>query len=149
MHKIQERALNILLVEDSKSDVRLIQEAFKECSREVSTHFCKDGVDALRFLYKQGEYESALKPDLIILDLNMPKKDARDILVEIKQDKELKSIPVIVFTTSNSEVDVRKCYELGANCFLIKPVDFDKFVEVILSIESFWFNMAILPTFND
>jgi two-component system, chemotaxis family, response regulator Rcp1 len=148
MHKIKERSMNILLVEDSASDVRLIKEAFRECDRKISMEFVKDGVEALQFLKKVTPFENVFKPDLIILDLNMPKKDARDILADIKQDISLKTIPTIVFTTSTSESDVKTCYELGANCFLIKPLEFDKFIEVILSIENFWFNTAILPTFN-
>lgn len=140
------RPVNILLIEDNPGDVRLTQEAFKEGRLSVNLSVVMDGVEAINFLRKIGEHKYAISPDLILLDLNLPKKDGREVLAEIKTDDELKLIPVVVLTTSNAEQDIIKTYSLHANCYINKPVDFEKFFDVIQKIEDFWLATAILPT---
>ncbi len=140
------RPVNILLIEDNPGDVRLTQEAFKEGRLTINLSVVMDGVEAIKYLKKEGEYHSATIPDLILLDLNLPKKDGREVLEEIKTDYDLKRIPVVVLTTSNAEQDILKSYNLHANCYINKPVDFDKFFDVIQKIEDFWLTTAILPT---
>lgn len=140
------RPTNILLIEDNPGDVRLTQEAFREGKISVNLSVVMDGVEAINYLRKKGQYETEITPDLILLDLNLPKKDGREVLEEIKQDKELKRIPVVVLTTSNSEQDIMRSYNLHANCYINKPVDFDQFFDVIKKIEDFWLSIAILPT---
>ena len=139
------RHIEILLVEDSPTDALLTKEALKEGKVCNTLHVVSDGVDALAFLRKEGEYLDAARPDLILLDLNMPKKDGREVLSEIKADENLKRIPVVVLTTSKAEQDVVKSYNLNANCYIIKPVDFGQFTEVVKSIEHFWFSVVTLP----
>jgi two-component system, chemotaxis family, response regulator Rcp1 len=139
------RPVEILLVEDSPTDVLLAKEAL-EYSKIVNTlHTVSDGVEAMAFLRREGKYQAAPAPGLILLDLNLPKKDGREVLAEIKNDENLKRIPVVVLTTSKSEVDVLKAYGLHANCYIVKPVDFEKFAEVVRSIENFWFSVVTLP----
>ena len=140
------RPYSILLIEDNPRDIRLTQEAFKESKKDVTLEIATDGLDAMKFLRKEGQYAEKATPDLILLDLNLPKWDGRDILREIKNDSLLKRIPVVVLTTSNAGSDILKCYELHANCFINKPIDFDKFFDIIHKIEEFWFSTAILPT---
>ena len=140
------RPINILLIEDNPGDVRLTQEAFKEGSISLNLEVVMDGVDAVNFLKKQPPFEDAISPDLILLDLNLPKKDGREVLLEIKTDNQLKRIPVVVLTTSNAEQDILKSYNLHVNCYINKPVDFDKFFDIIQKIEDFWLTTAILPT---
>ncbi len=140
------RPVNILLIEDNPGDVRLAQEAFKECNLEVHLDVVMDGLEALHFLHKRGPYEDCNRPDLILLDLNLPKKDGREVLSEIKQDPMLRCIPVVILTTSNSEQDVMHSYNLHVNCYINKPVDYDRFFDIIKRIEEFWLNTAILPT---
>lgn len=139
--------INILLIEDNPGDVRLTQEAFKEGNLNVNLEIAIDGVEALNYLNKSNGFENAVRPDLILLDLNLPKRDGREVLAEIKVNEDLKKIPVVILTTSDAEQDVLKSYNLHANCYINKPVDFDKFFKVIRQIEQFWLEMVILPTF--
>ncbi|MCD4737132.1 MAG: response regulator [Bacteroidales bacterium] len=139
------RSIEVLLIEDSPGDVRLTKEALKEGRILNNLHVVNDGVEAMSFLKKEGEYKSSTTPDLILLDLNMPKKDGREVLSEIKADPKLKSIPVVVLTTSSAEEDILKSYDLHANCYITKPVDLDQFIEVVKSINEFWLNIVKLP----
>jgi len=139
--------INILLIEDNPGDVRLTQEAFKEGNLNINLEIAIDGVEALNFLNRLNGFEKAVRPDLILLDLNLPKRDGREVLAEIKANDDLKKIPVVILTTSDAEQDVLKSYNLHANCYINKPVDFDKFFKVIRQIEQFWLEMVILPTF--
>jgi CheY-like chemotaxis protein len=136
---------DILLVEDNPGDVRLTQEALKEGAFCNDLHVVRDGVDALAYLRKEGKYADVPSPDLIMLDLNLPKKDGREVLAEIKFDEHLKRIPVVVLTTSRAEQDIRQSYNLHANCYITKPVDFDQFINVVKSIENFWLSVVMLP----
>lgn len=140
------RPFNILLIEDNPGDVRLTQEAFKEGKKKVNLEVVMDGVEAIKFLKKEGKYSHKAIPDLVLLDLNLPKWDGREVLMEIKTDPELKRIPVVVLTTSNAEQDVLQSYDLHANCFINKPVDFDNFFDIVQKIEDFWLTITILPT---
>jgi len=138
--------IDILLVEDNPGDVRLTQEALKEAKVRNNLHVVEDGVDAMAFLKREGEYASAPLPDLILLDLNLPRKDGREVLEEIKQDDRLKRIPVVVLTTSQAEEDILRTYNLHANCYVNKPVDLDEFIKIVKSIEDFWLTIVKLPT---
>lgn len=140
------RPVNVLLVEDNPGDVRLTQEAFKEAKIFIKLDVTMDGAEAIKFLRKEGEYADVVTPDLILLDLNLPKKDGREVLKEIKTDDTLKRIPVVILTTSNAEQDILKSYNLHVNCYINKPVDFEKFFDIIQKIEEFWLTTAILPT---
>ena len=140
------RPVNVLLVEDNPGDVRLTQEAFKEAKISIKLDVTMDGAEAIKFLRKEDDYADAVTPDLILLDLNLPKKDGREVLKEIKTDDTLKRIPVVVLTTSNAEQDIMKSYNLHVNCYINKPVDFEKFFDIIQKIEEFWLTTAILPT---
>jgi CheY-like chemotaxis protein len=137
--------IEILLVEDNPGDVRLTQEALKEGKVYSNLHWAKDGVEALEFLQRQGRHEKAPRPDIILLDLNLPKKDGREVLAVIKKTDQLKHIPVVVLTTSKAEEDVLRSYELHANCYVTKPVDLDKFITVVQSIDRFWLTVVTLP----
>jgi chemotaxis family two-component system response regulator Rcp1 len=137
--------VEILLVEDNPGDVRLTQEALKEGKVYNNLHWAKDGVEALEFLKRQGKHANAPRPDIILLDLNLPKKDGREVLAQIKKDGALKQIPVVVLTTSEAEEDVLKSYELHANCYVTKPVDLEKFIHVVQSIDRFWLTVVTLP----
>jgi chemotaxis family two-component system response regulator Rcp1 len=139
------REIEILLVEDNPGDVRLTIEALKDGKIHNHLKVVSDGEEALAFLRRQGQYAKATRPDLILLDLNLPKKDGREVLMEIKQEKDLKRIPVVVLTTSTAEKDIIKTYDLHANCYVNKPVDFDQFTNVVKSIEDFWFTVVKLP----
>ena len=138
-------AIEVLLVEDDPGDVLLIQEAFADNKVRNRLHSVSDGVDALRFLRREGEYADAPRPDLILLDLNLPRKDGREVLEEIKSDEILKRIPVVVLTTSKAEEDVLRTYNLHANCYVTKPVDLEKFMVVVKSIDVFWLTVVTLP----
>jgi CheY-like chemotaxis protein len=140
--------LNILIVEDNSGDIVLTREAFGEVGLSEKVHISKDGEEAMRFLKKESPFENVPTPDIILLDLNIPKKDGREILAEIKNDDRLKVIPVIILTTSKSEKDILSCYRSYANCYIEKPVDFDQFVEIIGSIKDFWLNLVCLPSSN-
>lgn len=137
--------VEILLIEDNPGDVRLTKEALKEGKVYNNLHWAKDGVEALEFLQRQGKHAKSPRPDLILLDLNLPKKDGREVLSVIKRDHELKQIPVVVLTTSKAEEDVLKSYELHANCYVTKPVDLEKFIHVVQSIDRFWLTVVTLP----
>jgi two-component system, chemotaxis family, response regulator Rcp1 len=137
--------LEVLLVEDSPGDVRLTQEALKDAKVHINLRVVRDGIDAMAFLMREGEYATALRPDLILLDLNLPKKDGREVLREIKENQELKSIPVVILTTSASEADILRSYLLHANCYITKPVNLDGFLTVVKSIDSFWLSVVKLP----
>jgi CheY-like chemotaxis protein len=139
------RLIHILLVEDSPDDVYFTEEAFAQSKIKNRLHVVEDGVEALMFLRKEGEFQNSIRPDLILLDLNLPKKSGREVLKEIREDSNLTDIPVVVLTTSNDERDVLKSYKLHANCYITKPVDFNKFIEIVNSIESFWFGVVTLP----
>jgi chemotaxis family two-component system response regulator Rcp1 len=137
--------IEILLVEDNPGDVRLTKEALKEGKVRNSLHTVMDGEEAMAFLRKEGKYSGAPRPDLILLDLNLPKKDGREVLAEIKDDDDLKSIPVVVLTTSQAEEDIARTYNLHANCYITKPVDLEQFLNVVHSIEKFWLSVVKLP----
>ncbi|WP_028579917.1 response regulator [Desulfogranum japonicum] len=137
--------VEILLVEDNPGDVRLTIEGLKEGKVRNNLSVVEDGVEALAFLRKEGKYSDAVRPDLILLDLNLPKKDGREVLSEIKSDNDLCRIPVVVLTTSKAEQDILKAYSLHANCYITKPVDLDQFIAVVESIEDFWFTIVKLP----
>ena len=139
------KPVEILLVEDNPGDVRLTKEALKEAKVINNLTVLKDGVEALAFLRRQGRYDNAVVPHLILLDLNLPKKDGREVLAEIKADEQLKRIPVVVLTTSQDEQDVFKSYNLHANCYVTKPVDLEQFMTVVRSIEDFWLGIVMLP----
>ncbi len=134
-----------MLVEDNPADVRLTQENFKESKILNNLHVVKDGEEAMAFLHRKGKYADAVRPDLILLDLNLPKKDGREVLAEIKTDEELKSIPVIVLTISKAEEDILKSYNLHANCYITKPIDIEQFNKIVRSIEDFWLSIVKLP----
>jgi CheY-like chemotaxis protein len=136
--------IEILLVEDNPGDVRLTKEALKEGRVRNNLHVAKDGVDALAFLQRTGPYAVAPRPDLILLDLNLPKKNGREVLAQIKQDEQLRHIPVVVLTTSQAEQDVLESYRLRANAYVTKPVDLDQFLKVVRSIETFWLEIVKL-----
>jgi chemotaxis family two-component system response regulator Rcp1 len=140
------RPIEILLVEDNAGDVRLTMEALKEGRLVNHVSVANDGVEALAFLRQKGKYAAEPRPDLILLDLNLPRKDGREVLAEIKEDDELKHIPVVVLTTSTAEHDVLKSYDLHANCYIKKPVDLEQFFEVVKSVGDFWFSLVILPS---
>ncbi|MEO7742435.1 MAG: response regulator [Usitatibacter sp.] len=137
--------VEILLVEDNPGDYRLTKEALKEGKVHNNLHWAQDGVDALDFLKRRGKHASAPRPDIILLDLNLPKKDGREVLSEIKGDEDLRKIPVVILTTSKAEEDVLKSYDLHANCYVTKPVDLDKFIVVVQSIDRFWLTVVTLP----
>jgi CheY-like chemotaxis protein len=138
----------ILLVEDNPADVELTQYLMKQGKIFVNLHVAVDGFEALNFLRREGQYADVPRPDLVLLDLNLPGKDGREVLAEMKSDPNLKTIPVVVLTTSQSEVDVLKSYNLGANCFITKPVGMEEFAKVVNSIEDFWFTIVRLPQKN-
>jgi chemotaxis family two-component system response regulator Rcp1 len=135
----------VLLVEDSPGDVRLTREAFKDAKVHINLRVASDGAEAMAFLRRDGKHADASRPDLILLDLNLPKKSGREVLEEIKEDPVLMSIPVVILTTSASEQDVLRSYLLHANCFITKPVDLDGFLKVVKSIDSFWLSVVKLP----
>ncbi|MBF0496985.1 MAG: response regulator [Deltaproteobacteria bacterium] len=139
------KPLEILLVEDDPADVDLTQEAMESSKIKVNLHVVNNGVEAMDFLRGQGRFATAPHPDLILLDLNMPKKDGREVLAEIKADDKLKLIPVVVLTTSQAEEDILRSYDLGANCYISKPVGLIEFSRVVRSIEDFWFTVVKLP----
>lgn len=137
--------IEILLVEDNPGDVRLTKEALKEAKVRNNLHIVEDGVAAMAFLHQQDTYIDAPRPDLVLLDLNLPRKDGREVLKEIKEDPELKRIPVVVMTTSQAEEDILRSYNLHANCYVTKPVDLDQFINIVKSIEDFWLSIVRLP----
>ena len=140
-----ERPIEILLVEDNPGDVRLTREVFKDAKIRNTIHSVVDGVEAIDYLRNKGKFADAVRPDLILLDLNLPRMDGREVLSEIKSDDDLKRIPVVVLTISKADEDVLKSYDLHANCFITKPVDLDQFIKVVKSVEGFWLTIVRLP----
>jgi CheY-like chemotaxis protein len=138
-------AFALLLVEDSPGDVRLTQEAFREANPAIRLHVACDGVEAMAFLRKQGPHANAPRPHLILLDLNLPKMDGREVLAHIKEDTDLKTIPTVILTTSEAEADIATSYKLQANCYISKPVQLDEFEAIVRSINEFWLTQARLP----
>ncbi len=143
---VRARPVEILLVEDNPGDVRLTQEALKEGRLWNHLAVARDGMEAVDYLHQSGSFQKAVRPDLILLDLNLPKKDGREVLAEIKSDDRFKSIPVVILTTSRADEDIVRSYKLHANCYISKPVDFQQFASVVRSIEDFWFTVVKLPT---
>ena len=141
--------VNVLLVEDSPGDARLILEAFKESKINTDVKVVEDGVEAIAFLRQQGTYANEQRPDLILLDLNLPRKDGREVLLEIKNDDDLKQIPILVLTTSNQAQDIITSYERHANSYITKPIDMDTFFETMKSLEDFWFRVVKLPPHDE
>lgn len=137
--------IEILLVEDSPGDVRLTREAFRDSNKLIRLHVASDGVEAMTFLKHEGGHAHAPRPDLILLDLNLPKMDGRDVLAQIKKDDSLKMIPTVILTTSEAEADIVKSYQLQANCYLTKPVQLEAFESLVKSINDFWLRMVKLP----
>jgi CheY-like chemotaxis protein len=141
-----ERPMEVLLVEDSADDVFLTQEAFADAEREVNLHVARDGEEAMAFLRREGQNAEAPRPDLILLDLNMPRKDGREVLTEIRRDKALTDLPVVVLTTSSSDEDILHAYREHVNSYIRKPVTFDKFVEAVRGLGDYWFSLVTLPS---
>ncbi len=139
------KPIEILLVEDSPADILITREAFQDARLLNTIHVAEDGIQALEFLRREGSHASAPRPDLILLDLNLPRKNGREVLAEIKENPEFKSIPVVILTTSNADEDILKAYDLHANCYVVKPVGFDNFLKAVQSIENFWFSVVKLP----
>lgn len=137
--------IEILLVEDNLGDIRLTQEALRDTGMSNRLHIVRDGVEAMQFLHCEGKHEQATRPDLILLDLNLPRKDGREVLQDIKSDKDLRRIPVVVLTSSEADEDILKSYNLHANCYITKPVDLHRFITIVKSIEHFWFQIVKLP----
>jgi two-component system, chemotaxis family, response regulator Rcp1 len=138
--------MEVLLVEDSPGDVRLTQEAFREANTSIRLHVSTDGVEAMAFLRREGVHANAPRPDIILLDLNLPKMDGREVLAHIKDDASLKTIPTVILTTSEAEVDIVKSYQLHANCYLSKPVQLESFETLVKSINAFWLRDVKLPS---
>jgi CheY-like chemotaxis protein len=143
------KPIEILLVEDNPGDVRLTKEALVDGKVFNNLSVVIDGQEAMDFLRKKGKYAKAIRPDLIFLDLNLPKKDGREVLQEVKSDPKLKKIPIVVLTTSQAELDIMTSYEHHANCYITKPVDFGQFIKVVKSVENFWFSIVTLPPTNE
>ena len=139
------KPIEILLVEDDPADIDLMQEALEESKLGNNLHVVVDGEEAMAFLRKEGKYAQKPRPALILLDLKLPKKNGREVLADIKSSDDLKSIPVVIISSSKGEEDIAKSYHLGANCYITKPVDFNKFVEIVQSLEEFWFTIVKLP----
>jgi CheY-like chemotaxis protein len=135
-----------LLVEDNPGDVRLTIEAFNDAKLNNALSVVRDGVEAMSFLRQEGQHAQASRPDLILLDLNLPRKDGREVLAEIKADPDLQRIPIVVLTTSDAQTDIQRAYELHANCYITKPVDLEQFIQVVQSIEDFWLTVVRLPS---
>ena len=144
--KITAKPIEILLVEDSKGDVGLIEEVFEDAKIRNNLRVVEDGEEAILYLRGEGQFSGVSRPDIVLLDLNLPKKDGREVLEEIKNDDDLKNIPVVVLTTSKADADILKSYNLHANAYVTKPVDFDQFIKVIKSIEDFWLEVVRLPS---
>jgi chemotaxis family two-component system response regulator Rcp1 len=139
------KPVEVLLVEDNPGDIRLTQEAFREGKVMNTLHIAMDGVEAMEFVHREGKFADSQRPDLILLDLNLPKKDGREVLEEIKSDDKLKSIPVVILTTSRAEEDIIRTYNSQCNCYITKPIDLKQFLLVVQSIEDFWLSMVKLP----
>jgi chemotaxis family two-component system response regulator Rcp1 len=142
------KPIEILLVEDNEGDARLVKEAMRDSKIKNTIHHVLDGVEAMSFLRKENKYANAPRPDLILLDLNLPRKDGREVLAEFKKDEDLRQIPVVILTVSNKEDDIFSSYDLYANCYITKPIDLSQFLKVVRSIEDFWFTIVKLPKGN-
>jgi CheY-like chemotaxis protein len=140
------KPVEMLLVEDNPGDARLAIEALKDAKVHNNLSWVQDGVEAMAFLRREGEYSDAPRPDVILLDLNLPKKDGREVLADVKEDEDLRRIPVVILTVSGAEEDIVKTYNLHANCYIRKPLDLDQFIEVVKAIKDFWLSIVILPT---
>lgn len=145
MQVVETMSIDVLLVEDSPSDAKLTAKTFEKAKVLNTLHIVEDGVEAMDFLRQAGDYQRSPRPDLILLDLNLPKKDGRQVLEEIKEDPKLQNIPVVILTTSEDEEDILKSYKLRANCYITKPVTLQQFVRVVESIEDFWLTVVKLP----
>jgi chemotaxis family two-component system response regulator Rcp1 len=145
MSNMRGQPIEILLVEDNSGEARLAREALKDAKVRNELHWVRDGEQAMKFLQREGEYAQAPRPDLVLLDLNLPRKDGREVLAEIKSDEELRRIPVVVLTISADEQDILTSYDTHANCYVVKPLDLDRFMQVIASIEDFWLEIVKLP----
>jgi two-component system, chemotaxis family, response regulator Rcp1 len=143
---LEKRPVVILMVEDNPTDVLIAREGFAGAKMENTLHVADDGIEAIEFLNQRGKYAAAPRPDLIVLDLNMPRKNGQEVLAEIKSDVTLKNIPVVILTTSKSQDDINRAYGLHANCYISKPVDFDEFTQVVQRIQDFWFSLVTLPS---
>ena len=141
-----DKPVEILLVEDNEGDIGLVEEVLEEANIRNILHIAKDGEEAILFLHSEGKFSGSSRPDIILLDLNLPKKDGREVLKEVKEDSNLKKIPIIVLTTSNAETDILRAYDLCANAYVNKPLDFDHFINVVESIAKFWLEIVKLPT---
>ena len=139
------KPVEILLVEDNEGDIGLIEEVFEEAKIRNSLHIAENGEEAMLYLHAKGKFSGSPRPDIILLDLNLPKKDGREVLKEIKEDVNFKSIPVVILTTSNAEKDILRAYDLHANAYITKPLDFDQFIKVVESIGDFWLQIVNLP----
>ncbi|MBU1050202.1 response regulator [Candidatus Bipolaricaulota bacterium] len=137
--------IDILLVEDNEGDARLAKEALKEAKVANTLHWVEDGEEAMKFLHQEGKYSESPRPQVILLDLNLPKKDGREVLAAIKHDEALRRIPVVILTASEAESDIMKTYDLHANCYITKPIDLDQFLKVVKAIEGFWLTIVKLP----
>ncbi|MHB8101146.1 MAG: response regulator [Methanosarcina sp.] len=144
--KFLDKPVEILLVEDNEGDVGLIEEVFEEAKIRNNLHVAEDGEEAMLYLHGEGKFSGSPRPDIILLDLNLPKKDGREVLREIKEDNNLRNIPVVILTTSNAEKDILRAYDLHANAYTNKPLDFDQFINVVESIGNFWLEIVKLPT---
>lgn len=140
------KAIEILLIEDNAGDARLAREALRDAKVRNNLNWVADGVEAMAYLRREGKFEHAPRPDLVLLDLNLPRKDGREVLSEIKADPKLKCIPVVILTTSQAEEDILRAYRLNANCYISKPVDLDQFIKVVKTIEDFWLSIVKLPS---
>ncbi len=140
------KPVEMLLVEDNPGDARLAIEALKDAKVHNNLSWVQDGVEAMAFLRREGEYSDAPRPDVILLDLNLPKKDGREVLADVKANEELRRIPVVILTVSGAEEDIVKTYNLHANCYIRKPIDLDQFIKVVKAIKDFWLSIVILPT---
>lgn len=145
MNRFEAKVIDILLIEDNPGDVRLAQEALNESKVKNKLYIVEDGVEAMKFLLNEGKYADSPRPDLIMLDLNLPRKSGREVLKEIKEDENLRRIPVVVLTVSNAEEDILKCYDNYANCYITKPLDFNQFLKVTREIDEFWLTIVKLP----
>jgi len=145
-NSVNQRVIDLLLVEDNPGDIELAREALKESKILCTLNVVRDGAAALAYLHKEGDYVHAARPDLILLDINLPKENGQEVLKEIKEDEELRNIPVVILTMSDAEQDVLKAYRLHANCYIKKPADFSQFVDILRSIENFWFTIVTLPS---
>jgi len=139
------KPIEILLIEDNPGDARLAREALRDAKVRNNLSWVPDGVEAIGFLRREAKYDKAPRPDLILLDLNLPRKDGREVLLEIKSDKKLKCIPVVILTTSQAQEDIHQAYHLNANCYISKPVDLDQFIRIVKTIEDFWLTIVKLP----